>query len=55
MWHATVIESWKREARLTYQGSSGYQPVLAPWAEMDLVLADEFRDGNVGAHVELLG
>jgi Transposase DDE domain group 1 len=52
---ATVIESWKREAKPTYEGSTGYQPVLALWAEMDLVLADEFRDGNVGAHVELLG
>jgi hypothetical protein len=52
---ATVIESWKREAKLTYEGNTGYQPVLALWAEMDLVLADEFRDGNVGAHVELLG
>jgi hypothetical protein len=52
---ATVIESWKREAKATYQGSSGYQPVLARWAEMDLVLADEFRDGHVGAHVDLLG
>jgi hypothetical protein len=29
--------------------------VLALWAELDLALADEFRDGNVGAHVELLG
>lgn len=52
---ATVIESWKREAKATYQGGTGYQPVLALWAEMDLVVADEFRDGNVGAHVELLG
>lgn len=52
---ATVIESWKREAKLTYQGCTGYQPVLGLWAEMDLVLADEFRDGNVGAHTELLG
>ena len=52
---ATVIESWKREAKPTYQGCTGYQPMLALWAEMDLVLADEFRDGNVGAHVELLG
>lgn len=52
---ATVIESWKREAKPTYEGSAGYQPVLALWAEMDLALADEFRDGNVGAHVELLG
>ena len=23
---ATVIESWKREAKATYQGGSGYQP-----------------------------
>jgi hypothetical protein len=51
---ATVIESWKREAKLTYQGSTGYQPVLALWAEMRVVVADEFRDGNVPAHQELL-
>lgn len=52
---ATVIESWKREARRTYEGCTGYQPMLALWAELDLVVADEFRDGNVGAQVELLG
>jgi hypothetical protein len=51
---ATIIESWKREARPTYQGGKGYQPVLALWAEMDLVVADEFRDGNVPAHAALL-
>lgn len=46
---STIIESWKREAQRTYEGSTGYQPILALWAEMDLVLADEFRDGNVPA------
>jgi hypothetical protein len=46
---ATVIESWKREAKVTYEGSSGYQPMVALWAEMDVVVADEFRDGNVPA------
>ena len=46
---ATVIESWKREARASYQGTTGYQPMLALWAEMDLCVADEFRDGNVPA------
>ena len=51
---ATVIESWKREAKLTYEGGTGYQPVLALWAEMNVVVADEFRDGNVPAHQELL-
>jgi len=50
----TVIESWKREAQATYQGKRGYQPALALWAEMNLVLADELRDGNVPAHMRLL-
>jgi len=30
-------------------GNRGYQPVLALWAEPDVILADEFRDGNVPA------
>src|SRR6266568_68355 len=51
---ATIIESWKREAKFTYEGSTGYQPVLALWAEMNVVVADEFRDGNVPAHQQLL-
>src|SRR6267154_4494662 len=51
---ATVIESWKREAKLTYEGGRGYQPVLALWAEMNVVVTDEFRDGNVPAHQQLL-
>jgi len=46
---STIIESWKQQAKKTYEGSTGYQPMLALWAEMDLVLADEFRDGNVPA------
>ena len=51
---ATIIESWKKQAQPTYQGGKGYQPMLAAWAEMDLVVADEFRDGNVPAHSSLL-
>jgi len=50
----TVIESWKREAKPTYEGDRGYQPMLALWAEMDLALTDEFRDGNVPAQQEPL-
>ncbi|HKM79908.1 MAG TPA: IS1380 family transposase [Candidatus Acidoferrum sp.] len=46
---STIIESRKREALPTYEGERGYQPMLAVWAEMDLVLADQFRDGNVPA------
>jgi hypothetical protein len=46
---ATIIESRKQEAKATYQGERGYQPMLAVWAEMGLILSDEFRDGNVPA------
>jgi hypothetical protein len=46
---ATILESQKRAARPTYDGRTGYQPVIALWAEQDVVLADEFRDGNVPA------
>jgi len=42
---ATIIESRKREALPTYEGECGYQPMLAVWAELDVVLADQFRDG----------
>jgi hypothetical protein len=46
---ATIIESHKEQALRSYEGERGYQPMLAVWAEMDVVLADEFRDGNVPA------
>ena len=46
---ATIIESHKRNAQAHYEGGRGYQPMVAVWAEADLVLADEFRDGNVPA------
>ena len=46
---ATIIESHKRAAFAHYQGGRGYQPMLAVWAEADLIVADEFRDGNVPA------
>ena len=46
---ATVIESHKREARPHYKGGRGYQPTAVLWAEQDLVVADQYRDGNVPA------
>jgi hypothetical protein len=46
---ATIIESRKQEAKATYEGERGYQPMLAVWAETGLILSDEFRDGNVPA------
>jgi hypothetical protein len=46
---ATIIESHKKAAYYHYDDGRGYQPMVAVWAEPDLVLADEFRDGNVSA------
>ena len=46
---ATIQESHKQEALPHYKGGRGYQPVAIYWVEQDLVLADEYRDGNVPA------
>jgi len=51
---ATIIESHKKAALHHYEGGRGYQPMVAVWAETDLILADEFRDGNVPARQEPL-
>jgi hypothetical protein len=51
---ATIIESHKQAAYAHYDGGRGYQPMVAVWAEADLVVADEFRDGNVPAKQEPL-
>jgi hypothetical protein len=48
---AHLVESSKQAALPTYEGFRGYQPLLVSWAETGLVLADEFRDGNVPASV----
>ena len=50
----TIAESHKREAQEHFEGGRGYQPVVAIWAEQDLVVADEFRDGNVPAGKDTL-
>jgi hypothetical protein len=52
---ALVIESDKREAFYTYLNCRGYQPVIVYWAEQDLIVADQFRDGNVPAGTGLRG
>ncbi len=43
----TIIEAHKRDALIAYEGTRGYQPLVAVWVEEDLIVADEFRDGNV--------
>jgi len=51
---ATIITSSKRVAATAYTGERGYQPMVVVWVEQDLVVADEFRDGNVPARSEPL-
>lgn len=46
---AHLVEASKQSALRTYEGFRGYQPLLVSWAETSLVMADEFRDGNVPA------
>jgi hypothetical protein len=46
---AKIIESHKREAKASYKGITGYQPLTGVWAELGMVIGDEFRDGNVRA------
>ena len=43
----TIIESHWDGTKTAYEGTRGYQPLVAVWSEEALVLADEFRDGNV--------
>jgi hypothetical protein len=46
---AHLVETAKANARYCYEGYRAFQPVEVAWAETGLVLADEFRDGNVPA------
>ncbi len=46
---ATLVESHKDAATVAYDGTRGYQPVVVLWAEQDVIVADQFRDGHVPA------
>jgi hypothetical protein len=37
---ATLVESHKDAATVAYDGTRGYQPVIVPWAEQDVILHD---------------
>jgi hypothetical protein len=50
---AHLVESAKQSAFKTYEGYDGYQPMIVTWAETNLVLRDEFRDGNVPAEKDI--
>ena len=46
---AQLIETTKANAQYCYEGYKAFQPIEVSWAETMLVLADEFRQGNVPA------
>ncbi len=46
---ATLVESHKDAATVAYDGTRGYQPVVVLWAEHDVIVHDQFRDGQVPA------
>ena len=51
---ATLVETHKREALWCYKHFKSYQPLNVWWAEQEMVLHTEFRDGNVPAGYEQL-
>ena len=46
---AVIVEAHERQALLAYEGTRGYQPQMALWAEHGAWVCDEFRNGNVPA------
>jgi hypothetical protein len=51
---ATLVATAKRDALFGYKGFKSYQPLNTWWAEQQIVLHTEFRDGNVPAGYEQL-
>jgi uncharacterized membrane protein YqjE len=51
---ATLVETAKQDALFGYKGFKSYQPLNTWWAEHQIVLHTEFRDGNVPAGHEQL-
>lgn len=51
---ATLIESQKEDAKKTYKGFEGYDPVLAWIAEENVFVGGVFRDGNASPQSNLV-
>jgi hypothetical protein len=51
---ATLVDTNKSEALYCYKGFKSYQPLNTWWAEQELVVHTEFRDGNVPAGYDQL-
>ncbi len=51
---ATLVETHKKAALHCYKGFKSYQPLNTWWAEHEMIVHTEFRDGNVPAGYEQL-
>ena len=51
---ATIVETNKKEASYCYKKFKAYQPLNVYWAEQEVIVHSEFRDGNVPAGYEQL-
>lgn len=51
---ATLVETGKKDALFCYEGYKAYQPLQVFWAEKELLVHTEFREGNVPANYGLL-
>ena len=51
---ATLVETHKSDAWCCYKGFKSYQPFNVWWAEHEMIVHTEFRDGNVPAGYEQL-
>lgn len=51
---ATLVETSKRDALFCYKHFRAYQPLNVWWAEQELMIHSEFRDGNVPAGYDSL-
>ena len=51
---ATLVETNKKSALYCYKGFKSYQPLNTWWAQQNVILHSEFRDGNVPAGYEQL-
>ena len=46
---ATLVETHKQQTLHSYKKYKAYQPLTTYWAEAELIVHSEFRDGNVPA------
>ncbi len=51
---ATLVETHKQQALYSYKKYKAYQPLTTYWAEAELIVHSEFRDGNVPAGYQQL-